>query len=258
MAKARSKSAGTRLRVTLSALFEIPADRLWGAQTERSLQNFRIGAERMPIKIVHALGIIKRAAAEVNRNLGRSTASVRLPSLPSLRTSLTASWTSTFPFGMANRIGHADQHERQRSDRQRRQSQARRHAWRKVADPSERPCKHEPVVERLDPDGHAHRSSDGDRATPQAALAHLHKALDKKAREFANIVKIGRTHTMDATPITLGQEFSGYAAQVKSSLMRLTQAQRELYPLAQGGTAVGTESIQSLNLRRPWLVASRG
>jgi fumarate hydratase class II len=72
------------------------------------------------------------------------------------------------------------------------------------------------------------------------ALAHLHNALDKKSREFATIVKIGRTHTMDATPITLGQEFSGYAAQVKSSLMRLTQAQRELYPLAQGGTAVGT------------------
>ncbi|MGB8560349.1 MAG: class II fumarate hydratase, partial [Pseudolabrys sp.] len=72
------------------------------------------------------------------------------------------------------------------------------------------------------------------------ALAHLHTALEKKSREFAKIVKIGRTHTMDATPITLGQEFSGYAAQVKSALTRLGQAQRELYPLAQGGTAVGT------------------
>jgi fumarate hydratase class II len=68
----------------------------------------------------------------------------------------------------------------------------------------------------------------------------LHKALDKKTKEFATIVKIGRTHTMDATPITLGQEFSGYAAQVKSSIARLKLAQRELYPLAQGGTAVGT------------------
>ena len=72
------------------------------------------------------------------------------------------------------------------------------------------------------------------------ALANLHAALDKKAREFAKIVKIGRTHTMDATPMTLGQEFSGYAAQVKSSIARLRMAQRELYPLAQGGTAVGT------------------
>ena len=72
------------------------------------------------------------------------------------------------------------------------------------------------------------------------ALAHLFKALDKKAKEFADIIKIGRTHTMDATPITLGQEFSGYAAQTRSALARLTLAQHELYPLAQGGTAVGT------------------
>ena len=72
------------------------------------------------------------------------------------------------------------------------------------------------------------------------ALRLLQKALDKKTREFAKIVKIGRTHTMDATPMTLGQEFSGYAAQVKSAIARLGLAQRELYPLAQGGTAVGT------------------
>ena len=72
------------------------------------------------------------------------------------------------------------------------------------------------------------------------ALARLHKALGSKAREFAKIIKIGRTHMMDATPVTLGQEFSGYAAQVKSALTRLALAQRELYPLAQGGTAVGT------------------
>jgi fumarate hydratase class II len=72
------------------------------------------------------------------------------------------------------------------------------------------------------------------------ALKDLQAALDKKTKEFAKIIKIGRTHTMDATPITLGQEFSGYAAQVKSSIARLALAQRELYPLAQGGTAVGT------------------
>jgi fumarate hydratase class II len=72
------------------------------------------------------------------------------------------------------------------------------------------------------------------------ALMRLHTALAKKSKEFAKIVKIGRTHTMDATPLTLGQEFSGYAAQVKSAAMRLAQAKGELYPLAQGGTAVGT------------------
>jgi fumarate hydratase class II len=72
------------------------------------------------------------------------------------------------------------------------------------------------------------------------ALTRLRAALDKKAKEFAKIVKIGRTHTMDATPLTLGQEFSGYAAQTKSAIVRISLAQRELYPLAQGGTAVGT------------------
>jgi fumarate hydratase class II len=72
------------------------------------------------------------------------------------------------------------------------------------------------------------------------ALSNLYKALDRKAKQFARIIKIGRTHSMDATPITLGQEFSGYAAQVKSALSRLASAQRELYPVAQGGTAVGT------------------
>src|SRR6185369_12317027 len=72
------------------------------------------------------------------------------------------------------------------------------------------------------------------------ALAHLHGALDRKEKAFAKIVKIGRTHTQDATPLTLGQEFSGYAAQVASGIARLRVAVKDLYPLAQGGTAVGT------------------
>ena len=96
MARARGKSAGTRIESDAFGPLQIPADRLWGAQTERSLHNFRIGTERMPIEIVHALGVIKRASAEVNRRLGsldRKRASV-IP--PSLRTSLTANWMSTF------------------------------------------------------------------------------------------------------------------------------------------------------------------
>src|SRR6202521_5677128 len=78
------------------------------------------------------------------------------------------------------------------------------------------------------------------------ALAHLHAALERKRKEFAGIVKIGRTHTQDATPLTLGQEFSGYAAQVKSGITRIRAGVKELYPLAQGGTAVGT----GLNAKR--------
>src|SRR3989304_1130821 len=75
---------------------------------------------------------------------------------------------------------------------------------------------------------------------PAPALARLHEALEAKAKAFAKIVKIGRTHTQDATPLTLGQEFSGYAAQVSSGLLRTREALKQLYPLAQGGTAVGT------------------
>ena len=90
MAKARKKSAKTRIESDAFGPLTIPADRLWGAQTQRSLHNFRIGTERMPIEIVRALGVIKRAAAEVNRHLARSTASARRPSRRWLRTSLTA------------------------------------------------------------------------------------------------------------------------------------------------------------------------
>src|SRR3989440_68514 len=72
------------------------------------------------------------------------------------------------------------------------------------------------------------------------ALAHLQDALQKKAKAFARIVKVGRTHTQDATPLTLGQEFSGYAAQVKGGIIRMRLGLKQLYPLAQGGTAVGT------------------
>ena len=95
MAKARKKSARTRIESDAFGPLEIPADRLWGAQTERSLHNFRIGTERMPIEIVRALGVIKRAAAEVNRHSDRSIAGARQPSRRLRRISPTANWTGT-------------------------------------------------------------------------------------------------------------------------------------------------------------------
>ena len=210
MAKARSKSAGTRIESDAFGPLEIPADRLWGAQTERSLHNFRIGSERMPIKIVHALGVIKRAAAEVNRELG---------SLDRKRASAIAAVAQDIA------DGKLDEH-------------FPLSVWQTGSGTQTNMNVNEVIA-------NAANLKLGAAATEierhlKPALARLQAALDKKARQFATIVKIGRTHTMDATPITLGQEFSGYAAQVKSSLTRLTQAQRELYPLAQGGTAVGT------------------
>jgi fumarate hydratase class II len=241
MARARSKSAGTRIESDAFGPLEIPADRLWGAQTERSLHNFRIGTERMPIKIVHALGVIKRAAAEVNRQLG---------SLDRKRASAIAAVAQDIA------DGKLDEHFPLSVWQTGSGTQTNMNVNEVIANAANLSLGGALGAKSpIHPNDHVNMSQSSNDSIPTAmhiaaateierhlkpALAHLHAALDKEAREFATIVKIGRTHTMDATPITLGQEFSGYAAQVKSSLTRLALAQRELYPLAQGGTAVGT------------------
>ena len=239
MAKARKSK--TRTESDAFGPLEIPADKLWGAQTERSLHNFRIGTERMPLGIVHALGLIKRAAAEVNRDLGsldrrraraivtvaQDIADGRLDAHFPLLVWQTGSGTQT-NMNVNEVIANAAN----------------------LALGGELGAK-SPVH----PNDHVNMSQSSNDSIPTAmhiaaaieierhllpSLKALHAALDRKAKAFAKIVKIGRTHTMDATPITLGQEFSGYAAQVKSAMARIALAERELYPLAQGGTAVGT------------------
>ncbi|HVQ81683.1 MAG TPA: class II fumarate hydratase [Pseudolabrys sp.] len=241
MAKAQRKSKRTRIESDAFGPLEIAADRLWGAQTQRSLHNFRIGTERMPIEIVHALGVIKRAAAEVNRQLG---------SLDRKRAAAIA--------GIAQDIadGKLDEHFPLSVWQTGSGTQTNMNVNEVIANAANLKLGGTLGVKSpVHPNDHVNMSQSSNDSIPSAmhiaaameierhlkpALAHLHTALEKKSREFAKIVKIGRTHTMDATPITLGQEFSGYAAQVKSALTRLGQAQRELYPLAQGGTAVGT------------------
>ena len=241
MAKAQRKSKRTRIESDAFGPLEIAADRLWGAQTQRSLHNFRIGTERMPIEIVHALGVIKRAAAEVNRQLG---------SLDRKRAAAIA--------GIAQDIadGKLDEHFPLSVWQTGSGTQTNMNVNEVIANAANLKLGGTLGVKSpVHPNDHVNMSQSSNNSIPSAmhiaaameierhlkpALAHLHTALEKKSREFAKIVKIGRTHTMDATPITLGQEFSGYAAQVKSALTRLGQAQRELYPLAQGGTAVGT------------------
>ena len=244
MAKARKssgKSARTRSESDAFGSLDIPADRHWGAQTQRSLHNFRIGSERMPLPIVRALGLIKRAAAEVNRDLGsldrrragaiiavaRDIADGKLDDHFPLLVWQTGSGTQTnmnVNELIANRANLALG----------------------GALGSKTP---------VHPNDHVNMSQSSNDSFPTAmhiaavieidghllpALQALQSALDRKVRSFGKIVKIGRTHTMDATPMTLGQEFSGYAAQVKSAIARIRLAGRELYPLAQGGTAVGT------------------
>jgi fumarate hydratase class II len=248
-----SKRRGrTRTESDAFGSLEIPADRLWGAQTQRSLHNFRIGAERMPIEIVHALGLIKRAAAEVNRALG---------SLDRKRATVIAAVAQDIA------DGRLDEHFPLRVWQTGSGTQTNMNVNEVIANAANlRLGGSLGARTPVHPNDHVNMSQSSNDSIPTAmhiaaaigierqlkpALARLFYALDRKSKEFSRIIKIGRTHTMDATPITLGLELSGYAAQMKSSLARLALAQRELYPLAQGGTAVGT----GLNSRRQFAKA---
>jgi len=239
MAKARKRKP--RSESDAFGPLDIPADKLWGAQTERSLHNFRIGSERMPLEIVHALGLIKRAAAEVNRNLGSLDAQ-RAGAIVAVAKDIAA--------------GKLDEHFPLLVWQTGSGTQTNMNVNEVIANAANLALGGALGAKSpLHPNDHVNMSQSSNDSMPTAmhiaaamaierqlipALKALQAALDKKAREFARIVKIGRTHTMDATPITLGQEFSGYAAQVKSAIAYIAQAERALYPLAQGGTAVGT------------------
>ncbi len=241
MAKTRKPRAKTRTESDAFGPLEIPADKLWGAQTQRSLHNFRIGSERMPIEIVRALGLIKRAAAEVNRDLGSLDRRRAGAIIAAAQDIADGKLDAHFPL-LVWQTGSG--------------TQTNMNVNEVIANAANVALGGELGVKSpVHPNDHVNMSQSSNNSIPTAmhiaaaialrdhllpALEDLQAALDKKTKEFAKIIKIGRTHTMDATPITLGQEFSGYAAQVKSSIARLALAQRELYPLAQGGTAVGT------------------
>jgi fumarate hydratase class II len=220
---------------------EVPADRYWGAQTERSRQNFRIGQDRMPIGIIRALGIVKLAAAQTNRELGlldqrRARAIIR-----AAQEVIDGKLDDHFPL-VVWQTGSGTQTNMNLNEVI--ANRANELLGGKLGAKSP-----------IHPNDHVNMSQSSNDSFPTAmhiaaatritadllpALEMLHRALRKKEKAFAHIVKIGRTHTQDATPLTLGQEFSGYAAQVESGLTRLRMAVKELYPLAQGGTAVGT------------------
>ncbi len=220
---------------------EIPADRFWGAQTERSLHNFKIGTERMPIALVHALGLIKRAAAEVNRDLGSLDRKRAAAIIAAAQDIADGKLDDNFPL-LVWQTGSG--------------TQTNMNVNEVIANLANVALGGELGSKTpVHPNDHVNMSQSSNDSIPTAmhiaaameikrhllpALGGLQAALNQKAKEFADIIKIGRTHTMDATPITLGQEFSGYAAQVKSSIGRIKLAMAELYPLAQGGTAVGT------------------
>src|SRR3982075_3061967 len=236
-----SRSNSTRTETDSFGPIEVPADRYWGAQTERSRQNFRIGHDRMPMPIIHALGIVKLAAAETNRELGLLDQRRARTIIRAAREVIDGKLDDHFPL-VVWQTGSGTQTNMNLNE--------------VIANRASELLGGELGAKRpVHPNDHVNMSQSSNDSFPTAmhiaaverivadlipALSELHRALRKKEKAFAGIVKIGRTHTQDATPLTLGQEFSGYAAQVESGIARLRAAVKDLYPLAQGGTAVGT------------------
>jgi fumarate hydratase class II len=241
------KSKQTRIETDTFGAIEVPADRYWGAQTERSRRNFQIGKQLMPVELIRALALVKRAAAEVNLALGSLDARRARAISRAAQEIVDGRLDDHFPLVI----------------------------WQTGSGTQTNMNLNEVVAARANellggrrgdkapvhPNDHVNISQSSNDCFPTAmhiataqqiahqlmpALSHLQDLLQKKSRAFARIVKIGRTHTQDATPLTLGQEFSGYAAQVKNGIIRLRLGLKQLYPLAQGGTAVGT----GLNAKR--------
>ncbi|WP_316393783.1 class II fumarate hydratase [Bradyrhizobium sp. 33ap4] len=233
--------AKTRSETDSFGPIDVPADRYWGAQTERSRQNFKIGHDRMPIAIVHALGIVKLAAAETNRELGQLDARRAGAIIRAAKEVIEGKLDDNFPL-VVWQTGSG--------------TQSNMNVNEVIANRANQMLGGELGAKKpIHPNDHVNMSQSSNDSFPTAmhiaaasrivadlipALTELHRALRKKEKTFARIVKIGRTHTQDATPLTLGQEFSGYAAQVESGIARLRVAVKDLFPLAQGGTAVGT------------------
>ena len=220
---------------------EVPADRHWGAQTERARLNFPIGEEVMPPALIRALAIVKRAAAETNKELKLLDAKRARAIVAAAQEVIDGKLTGNFPLSIWQ-SGSGTQTNMNVNEVIANRANEILGGSRGAKEP-------------MHPNDHVNMSQSTNDAFPSAmhiaaateiaylldpALAHLQEALQTKVREFSGIIKIGRTHMQDATPLTLGQEFSGYAAQVRSGIVRMRLALKQLYPLAQGGTAVGT------------------
>ena len=219
----------------------VPSDKYWGAQTQRSLMNFPIGWEQQPRAIIRALGIIKQACATVNRDLGR------LP--PPLADAIITAATEVADNQLDDHFPLV--------------------VWQTGSGTQSNMNANEVISNRaiellggelgsktpIHPNDHCNMGQSSNDTFPTAmhiavalsaveitlpALQALHATFASKTAEFADIIKIGRTHTQDATPLTLGQEFSGYTHQIAQGIARLDAALANIYPLAQGGTAVGT------------------
>ncbi|MCD1624704.1 class II fumarate hydratase [Seohaeicola saemankumensis] len=233
----------TNIRVETDSFgpLDVPADKYWGAQTQRSIQNFPIGWERQPIAIVRALGVIKKAAAIVNESFGDLDANLSKAIQQAATEVIEGKFDDNFPLVV----------------------------WQTGSGTQSNMNANEVISNRaieimggvmgskspVHPNDHCNMGQSSNDTFPTAmhvaigmmardtllpGLRKLHAALVAKSDEFKDIIKIGRTHTQDATPLTLGQEFGGYAHQVKKGIERVEACLPDIYELAQGGTAVGT------------------
>jgi fumarate hydratase, class II len=236
-----ARTVATRTETDSMGAIEVPADAYWGAQTQRSLIHFKIGHDTMPRPVIRALGILKRAAAEVNRDLGKLAPDKAELIIRAADEVISGKLDAHFPL----------------------------HIWQTGSGTQTNMNANEVISNRaidlaggkmgsktpIHPNDDVNMSQSSNDTFPTAmhiaaaeelthrllpALSELRDALKAKAGEFRDIVKIGRTHLMDAVPLTLGQEFSGYAAQLDDGLRRIKGTLPDVYQLAIGGTAVGT------------------
>ncbi len=220
---------------------EVENSRYFGAQTQRSLENFKIGIEKMPRPLIMALALLKKCAAATNETMGALKPELAKPIISAADRVLAGEFDGHFPLAVWQ-TGSGTQTNMNINE-----------VIANIANESlgQKKGTQNPVH----PNDHVNMGQSSNDSFPTAmniatvlsaenellpALRKLHDALTKKSKEWSNIVKIGRTHLQDATPITLGQEFSGYATQIQYGIERVKASMTRLYYLAQGGTAVGT------------------
>ncbi|MFV0491320.1 MAG: class II fumarate hydratase [Pseudorhodobacter sp.] len=244
-----SATTETRTETDSFGPLEVPADKYWGAQTQRSIMNFPIGWEKQPVPIIRALGVIKRACALVNKAQGDMEPEIADAIAAAAQEVIDGKFDDNFPL-VVWQTGSG--------------TQSNMNANEVISNRAIEMLGGEKGSKKpVHPNDHCNMGQSSNDTFPTAmhvaigchardvlipGLEKLHGALVAKSREFKDIIKIGRTHTQDATPLTLGQEFSGYAKQVEKGIARIKSCLPDIYELAQGGTAVGT----GLNTKKGW------
>ncbi|MEQ9674251.1 MAG: class II fumarate hydratase, partial [Roseovarius indicus] len=239
----------TRTETDSFGPLEVPADKYWGAQTQRSIMNFPIGWEKQPVAVVRALGVIKKACAMANKEQGTLDAKLADAIIEAAGEVIDGKLDDNFPL-VVWQTGSGTQSNMNANEVIANRAIEILGGTMGTKDP-------------VHPNDHCNMGQSSNDTFPTAmhistattahnvllpGLAKLHAALEQKVQQFDGIIKIGRTHSQDATPLTLSQEFSGYAHQVAMGIERVRGALGRIYELAQGGTAVGT----GLNTRKGW------